>query len=459
MRERSRLSTSRLPSTRLTASRGEMAGKAAPDSTAAASTRRTRGAVASGRAASCTRTKSHSPSAARPARTDSCRLSPPALTVTGLRGCNPATSRSAFSSRLGGPTTTMRSISSSARNNSSTRASVVLPFNRTSALLPRPSREPEPAAATMAPTVVALAIFYLGARIGAAPVNGRRLGEDHPASRGLDHGRDDGCDRLVEQAPAVLDDDHGAVVQAADTLPRLLALTRHHDHYLLSRDRHRTHRMSQLVEVQDGDALEAGDPVEIEVVGHDPPDLSLGRAHQVCIDLDAGGRVIVDHLEWNCRILLHLGQDLEPAPATSPPGGVRGICDLLELAEHGAEDDQRHVDKAGLCDIENSAVDDHRGVEQHAAQEIGQGSAGQAKVESPPTSKHVRRAEVRKDQAFQARQPDDHVAGIRVSFSPDQEIAEQETANQAKRRPQPAGQLLRTLHGIPPRRPRLRPPL
>src|SRR5947209_3098481 len=56
IRERSRLSTSRLPSTRLTASRGAMAGNAAPDSIAAASTRRTSDAVASGRAASWTRT-------------------------------------------------------------------------------------------------------------------------------------------------------------------------------------------------------------------------------------------------------------------------------------------------------------------------------------------------------------------------------------------------------------------
>src|SRR5450759_4660089 len=281
MRVRSRLSTRRLPSTRLTASRGEIAGNAAPDSTAAARTLRTSVAVASGRAASCTRTKSHSPSAASPARTDSWRLSPPAFTVTGLRGCKPATSRSAFSSRLGGPTTTIRSISSSARKSSSTRASVVLPFKRTSALLPRPRRVPEPAAATMAPTVIDLATFRLWARIGATAVQGSRLGEDHAARRGLDHRCDDRGDGLVEQAPSVLDDHHRAIVQAADALTGLLALTRHHNHYLLTGDRHRTHRVSQLVEVQDSDALEARDPVEVEVVGHDPPALALGHAHQV----------------------------------------------------------------------------------------------------------------------------------------------------------------------------------
>src|SRR5712691_1074500 len=251
MRERSRLSTRRLPSTRLTASRGAMAGNAAPDSIAAASTRRTRVAVASGRAASWTRTKSHSPRAARPARTDSWRLSPPAFTATGLRGLSDATSCSAISSRLGGPTTTIRSTSSSARNNSSTRARVVRPLRRTSALLPRPRREPDPAAATIAPTVDNLSCLLsaLGPAVAPAFVP-RGFGEDHSPRRGLDHGRHDCGDGLVHQAPPVLDDDHRTVVKAAHSLARLLALASDHHHDLLAGNRHRSHGLRQLVEVQ-----------------------------------------------------------------------------------------------------------------------------------------------------------------------------------------------------------------
>src|SRR5487761_120971 len=297
MRERSRLSTSRFPSTRLTASRGEMAGKAAPDSTAAARTRRTNVAVASGRAASCTRTKSHSPSAASPARTDSWRLSPPAFTVTGLRGCRPATSRSAFSSRLGGPTTTIRSISSSARKSSRTRASVVFPFKRTSALVPRPRRVPEPAAATIAPTVMPLATLRLGSRVATAAVERSGLGKDHAPRGRLDHRGDDGRDRLVQQAPAVLDDDHRAVVQAAHALAGLLTFPRHRDDDLLAGNRHRPHRVSQLVEVQDGDPFQTRDAVQVEVVGHDPPAPSLGGAHQVGVDLNLRRDLVVDDLK------------------------------------------------------------------------------------------------------------------------------------------------------------------
>src|SRR5712691_2330911 len=279
MRERSRLSTRRLPSTRLTASRGAMAGNAAPDSIAAASTRRTRVAVASGRAASWTRTKSHSPRAARPARTDSWRLSPPAFTATGLRGLSDATSCSAISSRLGGPTTTIRSTSSSARNSSSTRARVVRPLRRTSALLPLPRREPEPAAATIAPTDnLSRLLFALGPAVAPAFVPGG-LGEDHSPRRGLDHGRHHSGDGLVHQAPPVLDDDHRTVVKAAHTLTRLLALARDHDHDFLARDRDRPHRLRQLIQVEDRDPFEARDSIEVEVVRHDPPPLALGCAH------------------------------------------------------------------------------------------------------------------------------------------------------------------------------------
>src|ERR1700674_3645816 len=239
-------------------------------------------------------------------------------------------SRSAFSSRLGGPTTTIRSTSSRARNNSSTRASVVRPFRRTSALLPRPSREPDPAAATMAPTFSGLGTFGLGPRVSAAAVHPRRLREYHPAGRSLDHRRDDCRDGLVHHALAVLDDDHRAVVEAADTLPGLFALTGHGDDYLLARNCHWAHRLGKLVEIQDNHAFEPRDPVQVEIVGHDSPPPLLCGAHEVGVDLDAGGRIVVNHLEVYRRILLHLGQHVEPAPAATPPGRVGRVGDLLE---------------------------------------------------------------------------------------------------------------------------------
>src|SRR5438132_188307 len=275
MSERSRLSTRRLPSTRLTASRGEMAGKAAPDSIAAASTLRTSAGEARGRAASCTSTKSHSPSAAIPARTDAWRLSPPGLTRTGLLGCSAATSCSAVSRRAGGPTTTILPTSSSERKSSRTRARVVRPLSLTSALLPRPRREPEPAAATIAPT------------------DGIRGSEPHSSWR--------------LRAPA-----------RRPSCPS---------------------RWANII-----------------------------RPDEVGVDLGARSGLVVDHLEGDGGLLLHLGKDVEP-PAPAPAAhGVGGVRHQLQLTQDGTQDDEWHIDKTGLGNVEDAAVDDDRCVEQHLGQ-------------------------------------------------------------------------------------------
>src|ERR1700693_5873697 len=50
----------------------------------------------------------------------------------------------------------------------------------------------------------------------------RRGREDHPASRGLQHGGDDDADGLVHVAPAIFDHDHGAVVEVCDALVLLI---------------------------------------------------------------------------------------------------------------------------------------------------------------------------------------------------------------------------------------------
>src|SRR5262249_37294386 len=125
---------------------------AAPVSRAAARTRRPGAGEARGRAASWTRPSPQPSSACSPAWPDRCRVSPPGQTTTGFSGRRASASRRAASSRAGGPTTTMRLISSMVRNRVTARASVVRPLSSTRALLPLPSRVPVPAAATMAPT-------------------------------------------------------------------------------------------------------------------------------------------------------------------------------------------------------------------------------------------------------------------------------------------------------------------
>ena len=68
---------------------------------------------------------------------------------------------------------------------------------------------------------------------------------------------------------AALDHDHRAVVQVADALAGLLALLDDLDAHLLAGVDDRLHRVGQLVDVQDPDALQLRHAVEVVVVGED----------------------------------------------------------------------------------------------------------------------------------------------------------------------------------------------
>src|SRR5438309_4742045 len=85
---------------------------------------------------------------------------------------------------------------------------------------------------------------------------------------------------------------------------------------------------------------------------------------------------------------------------------------------------------------------------QQSTQQVRQRSARQPEVDPPPPAKQVRRAQVGKDQTFQGRQPDDRPARARVA--PDHEITEQKTTDHSEHHPEPSGQQLGTLHGLPP---------
>ncbi|TME68969.1 MAG: hypothetical protein E6I50_06605 [Chloroflexi bacterium] len=221
-------------------------------------------------------------------------------------------------------------------------------------------------------------------------------------------------------------------------------------------------------------------------------------------------------------------EHVEPAPAAPAPCRVGRVGHHLQLAQNRAQDDERHVEETRLGDVEDAAVDDDRGVEQHgrqpvgvslvrprakeqrgdlgtpgqadrgalrrqqqrehegktiaigqvahedadqnsddktnrhaekSTQQVGQRSARQPEVDPPPSTEHVRRAQIGKDQSFQGRQPDDRPARVRVAVGPNHEITEQKTTDHSEPRPEESGQILGPRHGYLLKRPRTRPPL
>src|SRR5438552_1715305 len=118
-----------------------------------------------------------------------------------------------------------------------------------------PKRVPLPAATTIPHVVTSV-------------VGRRDRREQHAPDRRL-HIRGDAHLDLLAHAPGgVADDDHGSIVEEADTLPRLLALARDRqaDH-LAGQDR-RPHAVGQPVHVEATNALELGNVLEVRVRRH-----------------------------------------------------------------------------------------------------------------------------------------------------------------------------------------------
>ena len=190
--------------------------------------------------------------------------------------------------------------------------------------------------------------------------------EDHPAGAGLEDAGDGQADRLAQVVGPLLGDDHRAVVEVADPLARLLAALDQLDGQALARQDDRLHRVGQVVEVDDLDALEPGDLVQVVVVGDDLAAEVLGqdtrRWSTSRIAGELGDLGVVD-LDLDAGRLLEPVEDVQPAAAAVPAELVGAVGDPLQLLEDEPGDDQRLVDDAGLGDVGDPAVDDDRGVE------------------------------------------------------------------------------------------------
>ena len=122
-------------------------------------------------------------------------------------------------------------------------------------------------------------------------------------------------------------------------------------------------RVGQVVDVEDGNAVQVGDLVEVEVVGDDFGVEVLSQLDQLEINFADGGVVVLDDLNGKLRIALHALEDIEPAAASLAAGGILGVGDHLQLAKDELGDDERAFEKTGLGHIGNAAVDDGAGVQ------------------------------------------------------------------------------------------------
>ena len=172
--------------------------------------------------------------------------------------------------------------------------------------------------------------------------------EDHPArpsSAARWSRRCRGCVPIRLRALSI--DHHRAVVEVGDALVVFLAFLEDEHVHDLARQHDRLERVGQLVDVQDLDAAELGDLVQIEVVGDDlarsstrassmsfmSTSLTVGKSSSEIDDLDA-------------RHLLDAMQDVEAAAAAVPLERIGGVGDELQFLQDELRHHQRAVEEA-----------------------------------------------------------------------------------------------------------------
>src|SRR5579883_1638824 len=284
---------------------------------------RTSLALTSGRAPSCTRTASHSAGTAHnPAYVLLCRLAPPGTTSTGLCVQQRATARATSASHSRSVTTTIAAISSIAANVRTGHVTIGSPAISTSCL-GRPKRVPRPAATMTAHHVCAERGMSAHVPLG--------FGEDHPASDRLQHAGHDDVRFLTDEPAAVLDHDHGAVVEIADTLVRLLAVTNDLHVQLFSGKHDGFNGIGEFIDVEDCDALHVRDAVEVVIVREQFASEILCQPDQLGIRAPNIRVVALAHFER--AGLLQTFEHFQPAASARPFHGVGRIGDRLQLPE------------------------------------------------------------------------------------------------------------------------------
>src|SRR5581483_3525146 len=189
------------------------------------------------------------------------------------------------------------------------------------------------------------------------------LAEDHLPSRRLQNRRNGDVYSFADHLACIVDHYHRAVVEIRDSLVVLFAFLQDEDPHALAGQHDRFERIGQFVYVQDFDALQLGNLVEVEIVGDDLPLIELGQFNQLEVHFADGGKVVFDDLHLQGRYFLQALQDVQTAAAAIPLERVGGVSHQLQLPQHKLRDHQRAVEKARLGNIGDAAVNDHAGIE------------------------------------------------------------------------------------------------
>jgi len=159
------------------------------------------------------------------------------------------------------------------------------------------------------------------------------------------HRGDDDVDGAIDEAAGTIDNDHGAILQEGDALRGFFAFAEDEDAHGFTGKNGWLHRIGQFVDIQNRNALNAGDFVEIVIIGDN---FGFGLASQLeklVIDGGAARKVLFDNTNFKPRHFLQALEHFETAASALALEGVGRISDELKFVQDEAGNTKNTVEK------------------------------------------------------------------------------------------------------------------
>src|SRR5438552_1096354 len=187
--------------------------------------------------------------------------------------------------------------------------------------------------------------------------------EDHLAGGGLQHRSHGNLDGLADGLARVIHHHHGAIVEISHALVVFFAFFEDENFHQLAGQHDGLERVGQLVDVEHFHALELRHFVEIEIVGHDLGLVELGQLDELEVHFADGREVIFHNLHRDRSHFLYALHHVESAAAAVALERIGGVRHQLQFAQHKLRQHQDAIEKSGLGDIGNAAINDDAGIQ------------------------------------------------------------------------------------------------
>src|ERR1700688_513499 len=187
--------------------------------------------------------------------------------------------------------------------------------------------------------------------------------EDHFAGSGLKNAGYGNVDGAGYHLFGVVHHHHGAVVQISDALVVLFAFFENKHAHRFTRQHDGLERVSQLIDVQDLDAVKLGNFVQVEIVGHDLAVVNFGELDQLHVHFRDIGEVILENLNVKLGHLLDALQNVQAAASAIALERIGRVRHQLQFAEYELGDYQRTIQETRLNNVGDATVDNNASIQ------------------------------------------------------------------------------------------------